>query len=40
MDDEELHDLDDVLEEANAARSKKSKLRDENWKNLRVNEKQ
>jgi hypothetical protein len=26
MDDEELHDLDDVLEEANAARSKKSKL--------------
>jgi hypothetical protein len=26
MDDEELHDPDDVLEEANAAMSKKSKL--------------
>jgi hypothetical protein len=43
MDDEELYVLDDVLEEANAARSQcclkhQNYVIRKNWKNLRVNE--
>jgi hypothetical protein len=45
MDDEELSVLDDVLEEANAARSQcclknQNYVVRKNWKNLRVSENQ